>query len=154
MASGPMDALRRVSASSLALLLSRVELATLELAQTRRQVVRWLLLAFIGSLVFQLALLAVSAALMAFLWEIAGPLGLVGLAVVYAGIGIVIFKRLQREVAQAPPIFAATLSELAKDRDAVFGVEPGAATETVGEAPAKPLHAEMPATESSSSGAS
>jgi uncharacterized membrane protein YqjE len=152
MASGPLDALRRVSAHSLALLLSRLELATLELAQARRQLVRWLLLALIGSLVAQLALLALSAAVMAFLWESAGPLALIGLAVVYAGISAAIVWRLRRELTQAPSLFSATLSELAKDRDAVFGVEPLAAEESSSEVHAKPAHTETPATESSSHG--
>jgi uncharacterized membrane protein YqjE len=154
MASGPLDALRRVSANSLALLHSRFELATLELAQARRQLVRWLLLALIGSLVVQLALLALAGAVMAFLWESAGPFALLGLAVVYAGIGAAIVWRLQREIVRAPSLFSATLSELAKDREAVFGVEPVAENQSIGEAHANPSHAQMAATESSSHGAS
>jgi len=118
---GPVQALRRVSARSLTLLLSRVELATVELAQARDLLVRWQLFALACSALFQLAAAAATVALAALLWERLGPITLIAAALVYASIGLALLARLQREVAQAPPLLAATLAELAKDRDALFG---------------------------------
>jgi len=117
---GAVEALRRISARSLTLLLSRVELATVELAQARALLVRWQLLSLACSALFQLAAAAATAALAALLWERVGPITLVAAAVVYAGIGVAVLARMQREIAQAPPLLAATLAELAKDRDAIF----------------------------------
>jgi uncharacterized membrane protein YqjE len=132
MAAGPLNALRRVSARSLGLLLSRVEFGTLELAQARAQLVRWLALALVCSVIFQLALLAASAALVVVLWDRWGPFTLVALALVYAGAGATVLMRLRREIAEAPPLLSKTLAELAKDRDALFGDETSDAPPTSG----------------------
>ncbi|HUL66645.1 MAG TPA: hypothetical protein VLW55_18755, partial [Burkholderiaceae bacterium] len=107
---GPVQALRRVSARSLTLLLSRVELATVELAQARDLLVRWQLFALACSALFQLAAAAATVALAALLWERLGPITLIAAALVYASIGLALLARLQREVAQAPPLLAATLA--------------------------------------------
>jgi uncharacterized membrane protein YqjE len=120
MVAGPLDALRRISARSLTLLLSRAEFAALELAQARGQLMRWLLLALVSVVVLQLGLLAASAALVAALWDRFGPLTLVVLALVYAGAGAAVLMRLRQEIAKAPPLLSETLAEFAKDRDALF----------------------------------
>lgn len=117
----PLDALRRVSERSLTLLLSRLELATLELGLTRDRLVRWLALLLASALVFQLALLAASAAVIVALWDRFGPLTLVACALVYGAVGVAVLVRLRREIATAPPLLSKTLAELAKDRDALFG---------------------------------
>ncbi|MFZ5540150.1 MAG: phage holin family protein [Pseudomonadota bacterium] len=119
--SSPLDAVRRLSAASLALLLSRAEFASVELAQARAQLVRWLVLALAGALLALLAAVAVSAWLVLTLWERAGALTLVALAVSFAAAAWWVLARLQREVRQAPPLLAQTLQELAKDRDALAG---------------------------------
>jgi uncharacterized membrane protein YqjE len=117
----PIEALRRVSARTLELLQSRVELAALELEQARAQWVRWAVLSLVCSVMFQLALLAASAALAVMLWDRFGPLTLAAIALAYAGIGAAILARLRREIAAAPVLLARTLAELAKDREALFG---------------------------------
>ncbi|MEW5882266.1 MAG: phage holin family protein [Pseudomonadota bacterium] len=119
--SSPLDAVRRLSAASLALLLSRAEFASVELAQARAQLVRWLVLALAGALLALLAAAAASAWLVLALWERAGALTLVALAVSFAAAAWWVLARLQREVRQAPPLLAQTLQELAKDRDALAG---------------------------------
>jgi uncharacterized membrane protein YqjE len=129
---GPLGALRRVSARSLTLLLSRAELAALELGQARTRAVRWLFLSLACTAVFALALLAASAALVAALWDRFGVLTLVVLGLVFAVAGFLVLLRLQREIDTAPPILSATLAEFAKDRDAFFGEDDTAPTQESG----------------------
>lgn len=117
----PIDAVRRLSASSLALLLTRAQFAAVELAQARAQFVRWLVLALLATMLALLTLMAASAVLVIVLWESAGPLTLLGLALLYAAGGFAFYRRLQREVNEAPPLLSETLTELAQDRDAILG---------------------------------
>lgn len=117
----PLDAVRRLSAASLALLLSRAEFASVELAQARAQLVRWFVLALAGALLALLAVVAASAWLVVALWERAGWITLIVLAASFAAAAWWVLARLQREVADAPPLLAQTLQELAKDRDALAG---------------------------------
>jgi uncharacterized membrane protein YqjE len=115
----PLAAVRRLSAASLALLLSRAELASVELAQARAQLVRWFILALAGALLALLAAVAASAWLVVALWERAGWVTLALLAAAFAAAAWWVLMRLQREVLDAPPLLAQTLQELAKDRDAL-----------------------------------
>lgn len=116
----PLDAVRRLSTASLTLLLSRAEFASIELAQARTQLMRWLGLALACASLALLALAAASGWLVAALWERVGWVTLLALAVGY-GIGaFAVLRRLQREIGAAPPLLAQTLAELAKDRDALM----------------------------------
>ena len=124
--SAPLDALRRLSASSLNLLLTRAQFASLELAQSRAQLMRWLGLALMVAVAALLAMMAASALLVILLWERAGPLTLAALAFAYAAVGVIVWRRLQRELREAPPLLAETLAELAQDRDAFLGRAAGA----------------------------
>lgn len=113
--------MRRLSAASLALLLSRAEFASVELAQARAQLLRWFVLALAGALLALLAVAAAAAWLVVALWERAGGITLVALAAAFAAAAWWTLGRLQREVREAPPLLAQTLQELAKDRDALAG---------------------------------
>jgi uncharacterized membrane protein YqjE len=115
----PLAAVRRLSAVSLALLLSRAEFASVELAQARAQLVRWFMLALAGALLALLAAVAASAWLVVALWERAGWVTLALLAAAFAAAAWWVLVRLQRDVRDAPPLFSQTLQELAKDRDAL-----------------------------------
>lgn len=115
----PLDAVRRLSAASLALLLSRAEFASVELAQARAQLMRWFMLALAGALLALLAVVAASAWLVVALWERAGWVTLAMLAAAFAAAGWGVLQRLQREIRAAPPLLEQTLQELAKDRDAL-----------------------------------
>lgn len=121
----PLDSLRRLSASSLNLLLTRAQFASVELAQARTQLMRWLGLALIGAVLALLALMSLSALLVIALWEQAGALTLLLLALLYAAVCVAVVRRLQRETHEAPPLLAETLAELAKDRDAILGRSAG-----------------------------
>jgi uncharacterized membrane protein YqjE len=117
----PFDTVRRLSAASVSLLLSRAEFATLELAQARAQWMRWVLLALLATLLALLALLAASTLLVLALWERFGWITLLAVGIAYALAAVFVLRRLDREIAAAPPLLAQTLQEVARDRDALFG---------------------------------
>lgn len=117
----PFDAVRRLSAASVSLLLSRAEFATLELAQARAQLMRWLLLALVATMLALLALVAASTLLVFALWERFGWITLLAVGVAHALGAVLVLRRLDREIAAAPPLLAQTLQEVARDRDALFG---------------------------------
>lgn len=119
----PFDAVRRLSAASFSLLLSRAEFATLELAQARAQLMRWLLLALVATMLALLALVAASTLLVFALWERFGWITLLAVGVAHALGAVLVLRRLDREIAAAPPLLAQTLQEVARDRDALFGRE-------------------------------
>ncbi len=117
----PLDAVRRLSASSLNLLLTRAQFASVELAQARAQIMRWVGLALAGAVLALLALMALSALLVVVFWEQGGPWTLLALGLLYALAGYLVVRRMQHEVHEAPPLLADTLAELARDRDAIVG---------------------------------
>jgi uncharacterized membrane protein YqjE len=122
----PFDAVRRLSVATVNLLLLRAEFASLELAQARAQIMRWFALALAAMTLVLLALIAASALFIVLAWPRLdwGALLLLGLA--YALGAVLVMRRLQREMVEAPPLLAETLAELKQDRDAFVGRDPAA----------------------------
>jgi uncharacterized membrane protein YqjE len=118
----PLDAMRRLPAALVTLLLSRAEFASLELAEARTRFLRWIVLALLGAILTMLALMVGSALLTVALWPRFGWGTLAALAVVYAVLALWVFRTLAVEHASTPPLLSETLRELASDRDAVFAV--------------------------------
>lgn len=116
----PLDAMRRLPAALVTLLLSRAEFASLELAEARTRFLRWIVLALLGAILTMLALMVGSALLTVALWPRFGWGTLAALAVVYAVLALWVFRTLAVEHASTPPLLSETLRELANDRDAVF----------------------------------
>lgn len=116
-----LQSLRQLTAALAALLLTRAEFASVELAQARAQAVRWLGLALAASALAMLALAAATAAAVALLWPYAGWASLLLFAIGYAGAAAALFVRVRREVRDAPPLLAQTLQELARDRESLVG---------------------------------
>lgn len=116
----PLDAMRRLPAALVTLLLSRAEFASLELAEARTRFLRWIVLALIGAVLAMLALMVASALLTVALWPRFGWGTLAVLAVVYTVLALWVFRTLAVEHASTPPLLSETLRELASDRDAVF----------------------------------
>ena len=127
--SSPLDGLRRLAASATSLMLTRAEFASLELAQARLQLMRWLGLALAAAMLGMLGLIALSATVVVVLWPAFGWATLAGLAVAYVVVTFWLVRRLQREVQAAPPLLEQTLVELARDREAFLG-SPSAAERT------------------------
>lgn len=126
----PLASVRRLSAAAVNLLVSRAEFASLELAQTRAQFMRWLMLALSGAVLALVALIAGSALLTVVLWPRFGWITLAVLVALYAFAAIWLFRTLAAEMAAAPPVLSETLRELSNDRDAFLGRGRGDAGET------------------------
>jgi uncharacterized membrane protein YqjE len=118
---GLVGSVRTLLAHALALLLTRGELAALELADARDRAVRWLVLALIAAVLLLAALMTVSVWVAAIFGDGPRVLAVGLLAVAYAVAGAVAFSILRREVAAAPPILSETRAELERDRDALRG---------------------------------
>lgn len=116
----PLHSVRRLVAATVNLLVSRAEFASLELAQTRGQMLRWVVLALLAMVLLLLALIAGSALLTVALWPDYGWITLAVLFAIYAlGAGWV-FRTLTVEISKAPPVLAETLRELSRDRDTLL----------------------------------
>jgi uncharacterized membrane protein YqjE len=115
----PFASVRRLGAAMVALLLARAEFASLELAQTREQLLRWVVLALFGAVFALLALIAGSALLAVVLWPKLGWITLAGLTAIYGLGALWLLLGLRREIDAAPPVLAQTLRELSADRDAL-----------------------------------
>lgn len=110
--------MRRLTAAAVNLLLLRAEFASVELAQARAQLLRWFMLALGALLLALLALLAATALFAIVLWPQLGWVALALPSAAFLLLAVLVYRRLQREVATAPPLLAGTLEELARDRDA------------------------------------
>lgn len=113
----PLDAVRRLSAATVNLLLSRAEFASLELAQARAQILRWFTLSLLVMVLLLLALIIGSALLTVALWPHFGWATLAVLFGVYALGAWLVLRKLLGEVSAAPPVLSETLQELSNDRD-------------------------------------
>ena len=113
----PLDAVRRLSAATVNLLLSRAEFASLELAQARAQILRWFTMALLTMVLLLLTLIIGSALLTVVLWPQLGWITLAVLLAVYALGAALVLRKLMGEVAAAPPVLSQTLQELSNDRD-------------------------------------
>ena len=118
--SPPMDVMRRLSATTVDLLLSRAEFASLELAQTRARFIRWIALTLFAMLLLLLALIAGSTLLAVTLWPRYGWITLAILFAVYALAAWWVFRVLAGEISAAPPVLSETLRALSDDRAALF----------------------------------
>lgn len=115
----PFSAVRRLSTATVDLLVSRAEFASLELAQTRAQLIRWAVLALCAAVLALLALIAATALFAVVLWPRLGWIALAVPAGGYALLALWLFRKLSTEVASAPPVLSETLRELSADRAAL-----------------------------------
>jgi uncharacterized membrane protein YqjE len=123
---------RRVAKAASALLLARAEFAAVEFTQTSVDALRWLLWALVATALLVLTLLAATATIVVALWDWLGWVSLGLLTLAYAiATGYLMF-RLRRQLQARRPLLAQTLAELSKDREALFGRDLDAKSETKG----------------------
>jgi uncharacterized membrane protein YqjE len=116
-----LGSLRRLTSDAAALLLTRAEFASVELAQARAQLARWAGLA-LGAAVFALLGFGLASAWLTLaLWPWLGAVTLLLLALGFGLASVLLATRLRREVESAPPLLEQTLQELARDRAALMG---------------------------------
>lgn len=114
---GILRSLRRLASTALALVITRGELAAVELAEARGQIVRWAVAALLGAVLLLAALMSVSVLVAAVFWESYRWQAIGLLALVYGIAGTWLVLKVMREVRAAPPLLSATLAELARDRE-------------------------------------
>lgn len=122
---GLLGSLRALFAQAFSLLMTRGELAALELGEARDRAVRWLVLGLIGAVLLLAALVTVSLWVAALFWDGPRALALGLLALAYIVGGLVVIGIVRREAAHAPTLLAQTRAELQKDREALSGWQRG-----------------------------
>lgn len=117
----PVGLVREAVALGAAALVTRGELAALELTEARESAGRWLVLALLASMLLLASLLVASLWVVALFWEThrTAAIAVVALAYAIAGGGLIAW--LVARLRSAPPLLQATLAELQQDCDALRG---------------------------------
>ncbi|MFM8357008.1 MAG: phage holin family protein [Verrucomicrobiota bacterium] len=113
---GWLETGRRFAGTILSTLGNRVELLLVEAQEERDRLLQVLLLGVVALVFFTLAMVAVSVAVVVVFWASHPVASLLGLAVLYAGLGGAAAWRLAR-ARQDWDSFAGSLNELKKDRE-------------------------------------
>lgn len=116
-ADGVFDALRRAAGTALAMLQSRVELATLELGEAGQRLFSAALMAVFGVLMLIAAVVTVWVVML--LWDPYGPAVLAAFGVLYLLIAAALWVAVSVKLRNQPPLLAATLDELRRDAAAL-----------------------------------
>jgi len=120
-ATGAVDSARALGASLMALLGARVELIAIELkegAERRKQMV---VLAMVAAIFLALSLLLLAFGVVVYFWESQRMAAILGVTLLYAGVGAWAYLRFQEVARNSPPPFSATLGEFEKDLDFLRG---------------------------------
>jgi len=116
---GVMGAMAQLGASALAILRTRLELASVEFAEARERIKEMVLLAAVGTVLGLFALLFASLFVIAWFWDDYRLEAVGGVTLFYAAITVLVFARLRKISRDAPAPFAATLEELENDAAAL-----------------------------------
>ena len=120
-ATGAVDSARTLGASLMALLGARVELIAIELkegAERRKQMV---VLAMVAAIFLALSLLLLAFGVVVYFWESQRMAAILGVTLLYAGIGAWAYLRFQEVARNSPPPFSATIAEFRKDLEMLRG---------------------------------
>lgn len=118
---GSAGPLRELAAVGLGALVTRGELASLELSEARERAARWLAFALLAAVLLLAALLVAALWVVSLFWESHRSVAFAGVALVYAALGAGLVGWLAARMRSAPPLLEATLAELKRDCDALRG---------------------------------
>ncbi|GAA7762235.1 MAG: hypothetical protein COC14_02530 [Burkholderiaceae bacterium] len=112
-----LESVRNLASSVVSMLQTRLELASVELAEERGRLMKVALLACFGLVFFSMALMTFTLLVAIVFWESYRwqALGIIILA--YLACAAICLLLARRMVRRAPPLFEATLAELDKDRE-------------------------------------
>jgi uncharacterized membrane protein YqjE len=113
-------ALKRVVANLLNMSQTRLELAGIEITQVRQTTVKTVVWSLLTAMAAVFASVFVCALVIALAWESYRYIAITGCAALYAVLGIYFWTQLKDTLAAQPPLFEATLAELARDKQAVM----------------------------------
>jgi len=116
---GLSDAVARLGGSMVALLRSRLELATLEFEEQRESATELLVLVLSGVLLGLFALLFASVFVIAYFWDAYRLHAIAGVTLFYVVLAVLVVVRLKKLQRERPPAFAATLAEFSHDAAAL-----------------------------------
>jgi uncharacterized membrane protein YqjE len=111
----------RLGASLLGLVRTRLELASVELAEERDRVQRQLTLLLGAMAMFMFAALFVATWVIVYYWNSNRLTAIAIVAVVFAGAGAALLALRSQAASAAPTPFAATIAEFERDRSALAG---------------------------------
>lgn len=114
---GLLASLRNLASTSVAMLRSRIELATLELEEQRIHLTRIVLLGAVAFFLFMLGMVMASVFVVAWFWDTHRLLAIALVALTYLGGAAALALAAKRAAATKPKMFSATLAELTKDRE-------------------------------------
>jgi uncharacterized membrane protein YqjE len=114
---GLRGALARLAAAAVALVGTRVELASIEFAEERERARDRLILVAVALTGFGFALLAASAFVVVLFWEAHRLEAIAGVCLFYLAVGGIAAWKLAAGRGNAPAPFAGTLAELERDRE-------------------------------------
>ena len=112
---------RDAAALGVAALVTRGELAAIELTEARERAARWLVLALIAGVLLLAALLVGSLWVVSIFWDSHRSVAIAVVAVAYALAGGGLMWWLVARLRAAPPLLQSTLGELKRDVDALRG---------------------------------
>lgn len=112
-------AIKRIASHLLGMGHTRLELAGVELAQARQSTIRIIVFSLLAAQVLLIGSIFLVVAAIVLAWPYAPVAALIAAAVLYCLGGVWAFRRVQQIIAQEPPLFEATLSQLQKDKAAV-----------------------------------
>lgn len=118
---GPLDSVRALAASFMALVRTRAELAVLELREEAERRKAMAMHAAVAGVFLALAALLFAIFVIVLFWETHRIAAAGAMTVIYFAIGWAAFLRLRRAQREAPPPFEATLAELTQDMEALRG---------------------------------
>jgi uncharacterized membrane protein YqjE len=121
---GLRPTLRRLVAGGIALARTRLELASVELAEERARFTSIVALAVAGAVLATLALAATTLFVVAYYWDTHRFEAIAVLVVVYGALAAFAFLRAGAIARRQPTPFAATIAELEKDRRWLAGGPP------------------------------
>jgi uncharacterized membrane protein YqjE len=118
---GPLDSLRALGATFLALIGTRAELVVVELREEGERRKEMLVLAGVAAVFLGLGLLLLAFFVVVLFWDTHRIAATAAVTLVYLGIGAGALARLREKSRASPPPFEATLAEFAKDLEMLKG---------------------------------
>jgi uncharacterized membrane protein YqjE len=120
-AAGLKPATLRLLAGAVALARTRLELASVELAEERARVTSIVVFAAAGAILATLTVAALTLGIVAYFWDSYRFQAIGALVVVYGVLALLAFRRARMIVTRQPTPFSATLAEFEKDRAILAG---------------------------------
>jgi uncharacterized membrane protein YqjE len=118
---GPLDSVRTLGSTLVALLRVRVELIAIELKEEAERRKRLAMRALVAVLFLACGLLFAAFFVVAFFWDTYRLAAIAGVTLVYLGVGAWAILSCRSILSAGPPAFAATLQEFENDLDMLQG---------------------------------